>query len=346
VVIWEMTQACDLACIHCRAEAQPDRHPDEFSTEEAKALFRQIADLRPGVLVLSGGDPMKRNDVFKLIRYGCELGIRMAMTPSVTPLLTDGAITKLAESGLSQMAVSLDGSHAAVHDGFRGVPGAFQRTLEVIRHGASIGLPIQINTTITRTNLDDLPAIAALVENLDIVLWSVFFLVPVGRGQADQCISGEEYEQVFERLYRLSKRANFKIKTTEAPHYRRFVLQSLKAESASREERQKYMQSMIGLNDGKGFVFISHTGDVFPSGFMPTPAGNVREQSLSDLYQKSPVFTELRQPDRLEGKCGLCEFNQLCGGSRARAYALTGNPLASESECLYVPSTMPHVPTK
>ncbi|GMV98540.1 MAG: hypothetical protein AMXMBFR83_28900 [Phycisphaerae bacterium] len=347
VVVWEMTQACDLVCKHCRASAQPLPHPDELSTAEGRTLIDQVAQMGAGVLVLSGGDPMKRPDVFDLVRYGSDRGVRMAMTPSVTPLLTDDAIRRLAAGGLSQFAVSLDGSCPAIHDDFRGVAGAFDRTLEVIRVARAAGLPIQINTTVSRHNFADLPAMAELLAGLDIVLWSVFFLVPVGRGQADQRIRPEEYEQVFELLWSLRQRVPFHVKSTEAPHYRRFVLRKLKEAGARRgegrpadaiEAARSPGYSSMNVNDGRGFVFVSHTGEVYPSGFLALSVGNVRREGLADLYRNAPLMRDLRNSDLLGGKCGQCEFRNACGGSRARSWALTGDPLAPEPDCTYQPA--------
>lgn len=346
VVVWEMTQACDLTCKHCRASAQPHPHPQELSTAEARHLIDQIGEMRAGVLVLSGGDPMKRSDVFDLVQYGNAQGVRMAMTPSVTPLLTDQAVQRLATAGLAQFAVSLDGSNARVHDDFRGLPGAFERTLRVIEVAREAGMPVQINTTISRHNLTDLPAMAELLAGMDIVLWSVFFLVPVGRGQADQRITPQEYEEVFELLWSLRQRVPFNIKSTEAPHYRRFVLRKLKEtqsqqgragpEGAAGANRLPGYASM-NLNDGRGFVFISHVGEVFPSGFLAVSVGNVRRTPLAELYQHAPLMRDLRNSDLLGGKCGQCEFRNACGGSRARSWALTGDPLAAEPDCTYEP---------
>lgn len=339
VVVWEMTQACDLACLHCRAEAQPNRHSNELTTAEARNLLDQVAELDPGVLVLSGGDPMKREDVYDLIRYGCSRGIRMAMTPSVTPLMTDDAIRQVADAGLSRIAFSLDGSCPSVHDTFRGVSGSFARTVEVVAVARRAGLTVQINTTISRHNLHDLPAIAELLRAQDISLWSVFFLVPVGRGRADQRIAPEQYEEVFELLWSLRKQVAFEIKTTEAPHYRRFVLQKIKAERRPGVARQDFRYASMNVNDGRGFVFISHTGEVFPSGFLPISVGSVRVARLADLYRQAPLMRELRDADRVEGKCGECEFRRVCGGSRARSFALTHDPFAPEPDCIYQPAT-------
>lgn len=338
VVVWEMTQACDLACLHCRAEAQPQRHREELTTHEARGLLDQVAELDPGVLVLSGGDPMKRDDVCELIRYGCSRGIRMAMTPSVTPLMTDEAIARLAAAGLSRIAFSLDGSCPDVHDSFRGVAGSFVRTVEVIDVARRAGLTVQINTTVSRHNLHDLPAIAELLRERDIALWSVFFLVPVGRGQAEQRIAPEQYEEVFELLWSLRQQVPFEIKTTEAPHYRRFVLQKLTAARRAGHATEDFRYASMNVNDGRGFVFVSHTGEVFPSGFLPISVGNIRSARLAQLYREAPLMHALRDADQFAGKCGACEFRRVCGGSRARAYAIDQDPLSSEPDCGYQPT--------
>ena len=344
LAIWEVTQACDLACVHCRAAAQPERHPMELSTEEGKSLIDQIAALRVPVFVLTGGDPIKRPDLFELIDYSRHVGVRVSLTPSATPLLTKEVVLRLKQAGLARVAVSLDGARAETHDAFRGMSGSFARTLDAIRWANEVGLPVQINTTFSRRNIGEIDDLVALMERLQITLWSVFFLVPLGRGKLGELLSAEEFEQVFARLGSLSRTAPFDIKTTEAQHYRRFLLQQRAAErsagtSASAPER---VQDAIGraprgLNDGKGFVFISHKGDVFPSGFLPLSAGNVRQEPLAAIYRDSPLFRGLRDGERLEGKCGACEFKHICGGSRARAYALTGNPWSEEPCCSYVP---------
>lgn len=354
IVIWETTQACDLACVHCRACAQPSRNPFELSTAEAKGLIDQIADIKAPVFVLTGGDPLKRPDIYELVEYARERGVHTSMTPSATPLLTREAIAQLKERGLARLAVSVDGSTPQIHDAFRRVPGSYQCTLDAIRWAHELGLPVQINTTITRRNLNDFDAMVRLLQQLDIVLWSVFFLVPTGRGQTGDLITAEEFEMVFEKLYETSARVKFDIKTTEAQHYRRFLLQRRAQEKrhGAVSERTQIPAAQAfpaalggdgiaraprGLNDGKGFVFISHAGEVFPSGFLPVSAGNIRRQRLADLYRESPLFRMLRDTSQLEGKCGACEFKEICGGSRSRAYSLTGNPMAEESCCVYQP---------
>lgn len=352
IAIWEVTQACDLVCVHCRACAQPFRSPLELSTAEAKRLIDEIGEMRVPVFVLTGGDPLKRPDIFALVEYATCAGVRTSLTPSATPLLTHSAIADLRRRGLTRLAVSLDGSTAEIHDAFRGVHGSYERTLNAIRWGRQEGLPVQINTALTRRNLQDFDSLVLLLKTFDIVLWSVFFLVPTGRGQAADLISAEEFEEVFGKLYALSSKVEFDIKTTEAQHYRRFVLQRRTAErrqgsqagfpsasgwASGRNSRDGIERAPRGLNDAKGFVFVSHTGEVYPSGFLPLSAGNIRRQSLAEIYRHSPLFVSLRDSSRLKGKCGICEFREICGGSRARAYALTGDPLAEEPCCVYEP---------
>ena len=345
IAIWEVTQACDLACVHCRASAQPDRHPMELSTAEGKRLIDQIAALKVPVFVLTGGDPIKRPDLFELIGHAHSAGVRVSLTPSATPLLIRDIVVRLKEAGLARLAVSMDGASTETHDAFRGMSGSFARTLDAVRWANEIGLPVQINTTFSRRNIAEIDAIVALMESLNITLWSVFFLVPTGRGKLDDLLNANEFEQVFTKIYGLSKTASFDIKTTEAQHYRRFILQQRVAERRAGVEMLATQEKAAddigraprGLNDGKGFVFISHTGEVFPSGFLPMSAGNIRQQELSGLYRESALFRSLRDISNLEGKCGQCEFKEICGGSRARAYALTGNPNAEEPCCSYIP---------
>lgn len=344
IAIWEVTQACDLACVHCRASAQPERHPMELSTQEGKHLIDQIATLQVPVFVLTGGDPIKRPDLFELIDHARQVGVRVSLTPSATPLLTREIIFRLKDAGLARLAVSMDGSRADTHDGFRGMAGSFARTLDAVRWANEAGLPVQINTTFSRRNIGEIDDIVALVERLKITLWSVFFLVPTGRGKLNDLLSADEFEQVFAKLHCLSMTAAFDIKTTEAQHYRRYLLQQRAAArktgspaSAQAKEFDAIGRAPRGLNDGKGFIFISHTGEVYPSGFLPVSAGSIRQLPLATIYRESPLFRDLRDEDKLEGKCGACEFKKICGGSRARAYALTGNAFGQEPCCSYIP---------
>jgi radical SAM protein with 4Fe4S-binding SPASM domain len=401
LAIWEITQSCDLACKHCRAAAQPIPHPDELTNAEGKALIDQIADMHIPIFVFTGGDPLKRKDLLELIRYAAGKGVQVAITPSATPLLTREAIFQMKEAGLVRLGISLDGSTPEIHDAFRGLPGAWARTIQAIEWANEAGIPIQVHSTISRHNVHDLDNLCNLFEKLSIVMWNVFFLVPVGRGQLDDMLSGVEFEQVFAKIYELSQRANFQIKTTEAMHYRRYLLQHNLEErriahgnspgnghghpgaarpasasdtatasdtskgtgfspyvnhsnsnGASAPERHAPYEpgaptadaatrnkawATRRVNDGKGFMFISHIGDVYPSGFLPIHAGNIRETPLADIYRNSSIFKALRNTSRLEGKCGACEFKEICGGSRARAYAVTGDPLAPEPCCIYQP---------
>ena len=362
LAIWEVTQSCDLACKHCRAAAQPIAHPDELTNAEGKALIDKIAAMGVPIFVFTGGDPLKRADVYELIRYAADKGVQVALTPSATPLLTREAIFKLKEAGLVRLGISLDGSNPQIHDTFRGLPGAFARTIQAIEWANEAGIPIQVHTTISRHNANDLGNLCALFEKLAIVMWNVFFLVPVGRGQLDDLLNGEEFERIFGQIYELSHRVNFQIKTTEAMHYRRYLLQNNLEErkmghgsghpgSVQRAAAMAYEPgsptsdaksrtaswATRRVNDGKGFLFISHVGNVYPSGFLPIHAGNIREPPLSEIYRNAPIFKSLRDTSKLEGKCGACEYKEICGGSRARAYALTGDPLASEPCCIYQP---------
>lgn len=340
LVIWELTQACDLACVHCRACAIESRNPLELTTEEGYRLLEEVRSFGDPLMVFTGGDPLKRPDVFQLLERSVRLGLRTTVTPSATPLLTDEAIDKFQHCGVARMAISLDGPDAASHDGFRRVEGSFNRTIRALEHARAIGLQTQINTTVTRHNVDRLAEIADLVERYGVKLWSVFFLVATGRASASQDLTAEEYEEVFAFLYERSKSASFDIKTTEAQHYRRYVAQRRKAEGAAAGPRNavaETIQRQAGINDGKGFVFVSHTGEIFPSGFLPIAAGNVRHDSLSAVYRESPLFRVLRNADNLGGKCGDCEYRNLCGGSRSRAYALTGDLLAEDPRCIYQP---------
>lgn len=328
LVLWEITRACELACLHCRAEAQPCAAPGELDASEALGVLGDIQALGAPLVVLTGGDPLLRPDAVSLVRDGTLLGLRMTMTPSVTPRLTDEALASLKEAGLARMALSLDSPDAATHDGFRGVPGTFARTLDRARKARELGLSIQINTTVTSRTFPRLAAMLPLLEDLDIDLWSVFFLVPVGRGTLGEMLDAEETERAFQVIHDIARQASFPVKATEAPHYRRYALQ--RPEAAGRPP-------MAGVNDGKGVLFIDHRGEVFPSGFLPVSAGNVRETPLPEIYRESELFRSLRDPDRLGGKCGRCEFRKVCGGSRARAFATTGDWLAEEPGCAYQP---------
>jgi len=354
LVIWETTQACDLACSHCRASAQPERHPGELTTAEGEQLLAQTAEMGTPVFILSGGDPVKRPDLYQLVRYGKHVGLRMGTIPAATDMLTADLVRRLKDAGLDQMALSLDFPRAELHDTFRGVPGAFAKTMAAVEWAHACDLPLQINTTLCRRSAPFLGEMAELVEHLGIVFWEVFFLVPVGRGEALGGLTPDQCEELFAILYTVQKRSRFIVKITEGQHYRRYVAEreaeagqgrpargdrSLLPKMLQRSEGPGHTVGLAprGVNAGNGFAFVSHTGDVFPSGFLPRSAGNVRSQGLPEIYRHSPLFRTLRDPDALLGRCGRCEHRAICGGSRSRAYALAGNYLATDPWCGYEP---------
>ncbi len=352
LVIWETTQSCALACRHCRAEAILGRNPGELSTDEGKRILDQTAQMKTPIFILSGGDPFNRPDLEELIAHGKKIGLRMGTIPAATSNMTLERMKSVKDAGCDQLAFSIDGPTAALHDDFRGVPGAFEKTMEGIRIAHKVGLPLQINTTFAAWNYRYLDKMVELIRTLGVVFWEVFFLIPMGRGKSVESLTAEQFETVFERCHKLNEEEDFIIKLTEAPHYRRFVIQKERAAASSSEETSKRIKHILArprgvkgsmgmspqaVNAGKGFVFIDHLGTVFPSGFLPISVGNVRETPLPELYRETSLFKELRDPKKLKGKCGACEFAGVCAGSRARAYALTGDHLASDPFCVYVP---------
>lgn len=340
LVIWEVTRACDLACLHCRASADPNRHPLELSTEEGFRLLDTVREFGDPIMIFTGGDPLKRPDLFQLIEHSVALGLRTTVSPSPTPLLTPEAIGGFKRSGVARISISVDGWDAASHDDFRQVSGSFARAMLALEEAQRIGLSTQINTTVSRHNWEHLEKIADIVDRFGCDMWDVFFLVPTGRGASQAELNGAEFEQVFGFMYERSKRSRAVIKTTEAMHYRRFLAQRRKAEGGHGKGHPGSgdpLNSMVGINSGRGFVFISRTGEIYPSGFLPISSGNVRRQSLVDVYRNAPLFQILRDSSALKGKCGVCQYRNLCGGSRSRAYALTGDYLAEEPRCIHQP---------
>ncbi len=343
LVIWETTRACALACVHCRADAIPRRDPRELTTEEGFRLIDQIAAFSspPPLFVLTGGDPMRRPDLVDLVRYATSRSLIVALTPSGTAAATHKKLRELKEAGLSRIAVSLDGADARTHDAFRGVRGSYDWTMKIIRAAEELGLPLQINTTVSRITLSSLEEMAQRVRAFDVALWAVFFLVRTGRGASLDQVSAEQCERVLSWLYNLSLSAPFGIKTTEAPHFHRVIWQRERELGADRVEgssrRRSLLRSPRSVTDGNGFVFVDHLGDICPSGFLPVARGNVRTADLAEVYREDEVFHRLRDYDALTGKCGRCEFRAICGGSRARAYAATGSLVASDPLCTYDP---------
>ena len=364
VVIWEMTRACDLACVHCRAAAQSRRSQFELTSAEGFHLIDQIAELKPKVFVITGGDPLKREDLYEAIAYAKTVGLEPSVTPSATPLLTPEAIRKMKEHGVARLAISLDHCDRQAHDEFRRVPGSFDLTIRAIEAARDNGIPVQINSTVSKRTAADMPRMAELLSKYEnVVMWSVFFLVPTGRAKTADMIEAHEVETLFGDLHAISRRVKFNVRTTEAMHYRRYVLQKMMTAQGKSTadlidpktglvDASTMFMGMIGVqnqtgaitrapkgvNEAKGFAFISHIGDVYPSGFLPLKAGNVKKDSLVDIYRSSDVFMKLRDSSNLKGKCGACEFRELCGGSRSRAWSVTGDVFESDPICTYQPA--------
>jgi radical SAM protein len=341
-IYWEMTQACGLACRHCRASAMPQPHPQELTTEESMAFLGQIPQfgMPAPQLILTGGDPLLRRDLFPIIDEAVRLGIGVSITPAATPALTRDTLRRLKDHGVEGVGLSLDGSTAARHDSIRGIPGTFDRTMEALLRTCDLGLPVQVNTLVSAETACDLPAIFSLLQGFPLARWSLFFLISVGRGKVLQPLSAESAEALMEWVYEISKSAPFVVATTEAPSYRRIAVQEMRAEGLSGDAiRQSKAARGFGIRDGNGIVFVSNTGDICPAGFLPLVAGNVRKDRLVDVYRNSPLFQALHDPTKFKGRCGVCEYHSLCGGSRARAFQATGNPLASDPLCNFVPRT-------
>lgn len=350
LVIWETTRACDLDCRHCRAEAVPDRDPKELTTGEAKHMLDMVRAFGPIIFVFSGGDAFKRPDILELVEYAARIGLRVAITPATTPLATPDMLRRLKDAGIARIAVSLDGSNAENHDGFRRVTGSFDHGIRILRTAAELGISTQVNTVVSRYSYHDFPAICQMVSGLGIVFWEIFFLVPMGRAGPADVASAVEFEEVFNVMYDLAGTAPFDLKATAAPHYKRVVITRGKAERGeepvpagqaegpvpARQAGTDGIGRAPAVNDGNGFVFISHTGEIFPSGFLPILTGNVRTHDLCQVYRESPLFRELRDKSLLKGKCGVCDFRDICGGSRARAYSVLGDYLEAEPYCQYV----------
>jgi radical SAM protein len=340
LVYWETTLACGLACRHCRATAVPERSPLELTTQEGFRLLDRIlgfGDPLPHV-VFTGGDPLRRPDLEALVAGATERGIGASLAPAVTPDLTKNRLASLKAAGIQTISLSLDGSSPELHDGLRGVPGTFAMTMRAAEWAHEVGLPIQVNTLVTDTTLDDLPAIYDVVARMGILRWSLFFLISVGRGAVLQEITPAQSEKLFGWLYDLSKVAPFQVKTTEATHYRRVATRRMEQDGLADEEIARTSVGRgFGIRDGNGIMFVSHDGTVFPSGFLPLAVGNVRTDDIVDLYRGHPVFTALRNTSRYKGRCGACQHVERCGGSRARAFAWTGDYLEADPLCPFVP---------
>jgi len=357
LVFWEVTRACQLACKHCRASATEGALPGELTTAEGRNLIDQVAAFgRPyPILVLTGGDCLLRLDLFDLVEHATGLGVPVALSPSVTPSLTPVMIDRMVTSGVKAVSISLDGALPATHDGVRGIPGHFEDTIKAITALSSAGLTVQVNTTVMRANLDELADVADLIYRAGAHIWEVFFLVQVGRGVDTDAVSPDEHEDVCHFLYDASQHG-FIVRTVEAPFFRRVVsrrqagnpvpasdlyralsgrLETLMGPAAGRPRAQT-----ASTRDGKGILFVAHDGEVNPAGFLPLALGNVRDEPIAAVYRDNPLLRQIRAAD-FSGRCGRCEYADLCGGSRARAFAAGGDPLGEDPACSYQPAGAP-----
>lgn len=331
LVFWEVTRACALACQHCRAEAQVRPLEGELSTEEALRAIDDLAELAPPLLVLTGGDPMMRRDIHELIAYATKKGLTVALSPAATARLLNTDFHALKASGIHRMSLSLDGATRETHDAFRGLSDTYDRTLEAARLATEAGIPLQINTTITKSTLKEFDAFVELMKELKPAMWSVFLIVPTGRASFDEMPTAEEVEDIWLRLAEISRDLPFDVKTTEGHHYRRVALQEARAKGA---EPSRFA---LPTRDGKGILFLSYKGEIQPSGFLPITTGNIRTDNITDIYRNHSLFVKLRDDNALIGKCGRCEYRTVCGGSRARAYAVYGDAFAEDNLCSYEP---------
>ncbi len=357
IVFWETTKACLLACNHCRAEAIKRGLPGELTTKEGMNLIDQVMEFgepRP-VLIFTGGDLLMRDDIFTLIEYASKRGLRVAAAPSVTPLLTTDALSALKNGGVSAISISIDGADAATHDGVRGVSGTFDASLWTLKFAQEVGLRVQVNTTVMKSNYRQLADIFHLLRVLKIPVWEVFFLVRTGRGAELEDLEPWQYEDIMHFLCDASY-YGVTIRTSEGPQFRRVVSQRLN-DNANPAKGSLYQDLVsrlrmlegppsnelkaqtTGTRDGKGIIFVAHDGEIFPSGFLPISLGNVKETSLKQVYQHEKMLRDLRSSNSLKGKCSLCEYGDLCGGSRSRAYAFYGDPLQQDPACVYEPIT-------
>lgn len=357
IVQWELTRLCSQYCRGCPTGAGAQRDPNELSTYEAYKTVDQIAALRPRELIITGGDPLEREDVYQIVDYARRRGLDPSLVLTPARDLTFDAIARLQKNGLTRVVFSLDGSTAAIHESVHAVAGTFGRTLEAMRWAESAGLRIEVNTLVLRSNAADLEAMAALLRPLGISRWNVHFLVPTGPSRELEMITAAEVERVFETLEEIRARERIPLRIVEAPHYRRFRVQRiLRSRLASEGGEWGDFTGYVSGDDGarevlesaldgaRSFVYVSHAGDVRPSEFAPHRAGNLRYRDLGVIYRGSDLFVALRDPDNLAGKCRHCEFRILCGGSRARAYAMTGDLFGSDPLCAYEPAALTNVP--
>jgi radical SAM protein len=350
LVFWETTRACMLACKHCRASAIRTALPNELTKKEGFRLLdsvRSFGDPSP-VVILTGGDPLMRDDIFDLIGYANAIGVRVALSPAVTEKLTHEMLVKIKESGVASISVSLDGSSKETHDAIRSVDGTFDRTIGVMKDAIGIGLSIQVNTTVMKKNIGELPKIFHLIKGIGIKTWEVFFLIRTGRGAELQDISPEEYESVCNLIYDASMYGVI-VRVVEGPFIRRVAKTRREAVSYWKNSRYLKLKSELleleggptsestiasrGTLDGDGILFVSYEGTIYPGGFVPVPIGNVRNDNLVTVYRENKLLKDIRAR-RMTGFCGTCGVKETCGGSRARAYAHNNDPLSSDPACI------------
>ena len=339
LLAWETTRRCNLACLHCRAAANAGPYPGELTTAEGLALLDDLATMGQPVVILTGGEPLLRDDIFELAAHGHGQGLRMVMAVNGT-LLTPQIAARLKEVGIQRLSISIDGASAASHDQLRAVPGAYEGALAGVAAAREAGLPFQINTTVTRTNRRELPAIHELAISLGAAAHHVFVLVPTGRGEElmDQLLHPEEYEETLRWLLARQKEGKLFIKPTCAPQFYRLWRQDAAARGEKITPDTHGMEAMTkGCLGGQGFAFVSYKGEVQPCGYLELAAGNIRETRFPEIWEKSALFQQLRRVDDYRGKCHSCQYRKVCGGCRARAYALTGDVLAADPICPYEP---------
>ncbi len=334
VIAWESTRACNYACQHCRAQAQRHADPNQLTTKEAHTMIDQITEFCKPILIISGGDPLQRADIFEVAKYASDCGLRVVMSPSGSNI-TPEVIEKLKGSGVKMISLSLDGSNAEIHDGFRQVTGAFDLAIHNMVLAREMGIPFRINTTVTQHNLSDLQGILKLATVVGAAEWDVFMLVPTGRGKIEMEITPAQYEETLQSVYQWSLKSAIPVKVTCAPQYSRITAQNIQRLS---EKLGKHGAGSMGCMVGDGFCFISHVGEVYGCGFLPVPAGNIRQQNFKEIYQNSLLFNKLRNHSLLKGKCGDCSYKTACGGCRARAYATHKDYLEEEPYCSHQPS--------
>lgn len=342
IIAWEVTRSCNLACRHCRAEAHPHPYEGELDTGEAKSLIDAFREVGDPIIIFTGGDPMMRPDVYELVAHAKSRKHICAFAPNGTLITAENA-ARLKECGVDRCSISIDGADAISHDAFRGMPGAFAASMRGIGHLKTAGVPFQINTTVTRDNLGSFKKIFQLCQEIGASAWHIFLLVPMGRGSglADQVISAREYEEVLHWFYDFRKTTDMQLKATCAPHYYRILRQRAHAEQVEVSPKNFGLDAMTrGCLGGTGFCFISHRGQVQPCGYLELDCGNVRQTPFPQIWRESEIFRNLRNPARYEGKCGVCEYQRVCGGCRARAMSISGNYLAEEPLCAHKPARL------